>query len=75
MHKDVYKYKIKKTFTCCPVKYFRFKKYTRILSSMHDKEVPWPGKGFWVQPPAKTDYFLKTILVKMSPSKLSFIRD
>lgn len=31
MYKDVHKYKIKDKFTCCPVKYFRFKKYTRIF--------------------------------------------
>lgn len=31
VYKDIHKYKIKKTFTCCPVKYFRFKKYTRIF--------------------------------------------
>ena len=74
-YKDIHKYKIKKTFTCCPVKYFRFKKYTRIFILY-----AWQKKSLGLERASGYNHlqkqiFLKTILVKLYPSKLTYKKD
>lgn len=56
VYKDIHKYKIKKTFTCCPVKYFRFKKYTRIFILY-----AWQKKSFGLERASGYNHLQKQI--------------
>lgn len=59
MYKDVHKYKIKDKFTCCPVKYFRFKKYTRIFILY-----AWQKKSLGLERASGYNHLQKQIFLK-----------